>query len=97
MHSLDGAGVAQGMEATTAEMTELKSIVSTIISLEEEIADNLRSKIGGRLRSTSVSGHGDNLPTCNAIKKEVGDNHLPESCGLGASPFGAGICICENY
>ena len=70
---------------------------SNVYSSEEEIADNLRSKIGGRLRSTPVSGHGDNLPTCNAIIEEVGENHLPESCGLpGASPFGAGICICEN-
>ena len=62
---------------------------SNVYSSEEEIADNLRSKIGGRLRSTQVNGHGDNLPTCNVFKDIK--THEPESChNAKDSFFGAG-------
>ena len=72
---------------------------SNVYSSEEEIADHLRTKTGGRLRSTKVTSHGrdDRLPTCDDIIKEV-NNHLPESCGLpGSKSFGAGTCEYQAY
>ena len=64
---------------------------SNVYSSSEDIANDLRNKINGRLKSTPVSGHGDNLPTCSVFKNI--NTHEPESCHNAKDiSFGAGNC-----
>ena len=62
---------------------------SNVYSSSEDIANDLRNKTNGRLKSTPVLGHGDNLPTCSVFKDI--NTHEPESChNAKDSSFGAG-------
>ena len=58
---------------------------SNIYGSAEEEAEMLRLKQDGKLRSSSVPNHGDNLPVCEDFEEKK-----PHVCSMGQKFFAAG-------